>query len=262
MIDDINYYQILGVENTASPEEIKEAYRFMSKATHPDKVGSAGEVMFNLIGKAKEILLDDKMRKEYDLQISSGEENSPVQVEVTPMNDLLELITVASAHSIYTYLKRAHKEYYQSYPDNGDEPTLSIKPIDLITGVSLCEGNAQCVIPPNSKPGDMVAVKKGGSMVVSSRLTIDDSNPSQYFNAGKAFVVLMVNPKKIGANIPIKFNYSGSSYSFVLPPGSGSVSMVATQQNDNIKVISIDSRVKNKINDGDFVMKAKRFISS
>ena len=31
-----NYYSILGVSSSATPEQIKEAYRLMVKAHHPD----------------------------------------------------------------------------------------------------------------------------------------------------------------------------------------------------------------------------------
>ena len=36
-------YQILGITSTATPEEIKKAYRKMALENHPDKVGHLGE---------------------------------------------------------------------------------------------------------------------------------------------------------------------------------------------------------------------------
>jgi molecular chaperone DnaJ len=36
-----DYYNILGIQTTATPEQIKEAYRNMVKQHHPDVAGSS-----------------------------------------------------------------------------------------------------------------------------------------------------------------------------------------------------------------------------
>ncbi len=41
--DDERYYQILGVNTTASADEVKQAYRELVKKNHPDKVAHLGE---------------------------------------------------------------------------------------------------------------------------------------------------------------------------------------------------------------------------
>ncbi len=59
-----NYYDILGVPKTATPEEIKKKYRDLAKQHHPDKGGD--EEMFKKIGTAFETLSDPKKRQQYD----------------------------------------------------------------------------------------------------------------------------------------------------------------------------------------------------
>jgi curved DNA-binding protein CbpA len=70
-------YEILGVANTATSEEIKKAYRKLALQFHPDKNQGAlqeeASRKFREISKAYEVLSDPRKRQQYDLQfIDSG----------------------------------------------------------------------------------------------------------------------------------------------------------------------------------------------
>lgn len=63
----MTYYSILGVEQTASQDDIKKAYRKLAMKHHPDKGGD--EHKFKEISVAYDTLSDSQKRAEYDHQL-------------------------------------------------------------------------------------------------------------------------------------------------------------------------------------------------
>ena len=63
-----DYYEVLGVQKSASADEIKKAYRKAAMKYHPDRNpgDKEAEAKFKEVGEAYEVLSDDSKRQRYD----------------------------------------------------------------------------------------------------------------------------------------------------------------------------------------------------
>lgn len=70
----IDYYKILGLDKTATSQEIKSAYRKLARKYHPDL--NAGdkeaEKKFKEINEANEVLSNEENRRKYDKYGKTG----------------------------------------------------------------------------------------------------------------------------------------------------------------------------------------------
>jgi molecular chaperone DnaJ len=78
-----DYYATLGVKKTASPEEIRKAFRKAARKYHPDvnPGDKKAEEKFKEISEANDVLSDEKKRKVYDQVGFYSDQIDPAQAE-------------------------------------------------------------------------------------------------------------------------------------------------------------------------------------
>ena len=74
MVSYSSYYDVLGVEQTAGPEEIKQAFRKQALIHHPDKNRNSpiSEASFKVLNHARDVLADPVKRAEYDAYLATS----------------------------------------------------------------------------------------------------------------------------------------------------------------------------------------------
>jgi curved DNA-binding protein CbpA len=142
----MNYYELLGVEPRAGPEEIKQAYRERMKEWHPDKnplrQGDAEE-MTKVLNIAYGILSDPEQKKHYDriLRFSKGRSfehyvndgsfSEKIHTAANILKDMVE-----DVKELYCLFKDAVNGRYRLHPVNlgiiGGGLLYFILPTDLI----------------------------------------------------------------------------------------------------------------------------------
>ncbi len=79
-----DYYKMLGTSKSASPGEIKKAYRKLALKYHPDhnKGDKSAEAKFKEISEAYAVLSDPEKKKQYDMFGAEGFQNRFSQEDI------------------------------------------------------------------------------------------------------------------------------------------------------------------------------------
>lgn len=83
----MNPYDVLGIEKTATPGEVKAAFRREASKAHPDREGGSSERMA-AVNEAHAVLSDPDRRKRYD---ESGQTDQPRSVDEEATQMLAQL---------------------------------------------------------------------------------------------------------------------------------------------------------------------------
>lgn len=187
-----DYYQILGVSKTATPEEIKQAYRKLARKYHPDlnPGNKEAEERFKEINEAQEVLSDQEKRRKYDEFGQYWQQAGAAQGSRTPgarvdvggfdfdsygnfddfINDLLGRVGGAGRTGGRTYTYRTYtggdfdEDFAKAAPDTEAAITLTFS--EAFHGVQkrlqLDSETINVRIPAGAKPGSRVRIKGKG----------------------------------------------------------------------------------------------------
>jgi curved DNA-binding protein CbpA len=78
----VNYYEVLGVERSATEQQIRDRFRKLARENHPDRYRGPdkadAERRFQTLTEAVNILTNPNRRKQHDVEMSSGSKGGAV----------------------------------------------------------------------------------------------------------------------------------------------------------------------------------------
>jgi curved DNA-binding protein CbpA len=142
----VDYYELLGVDRKAAPEEIKRAYLDKVKAWHPDKNPDRikeAEEKTKILNQAYHILGDAERRKNYDrmLRFTQGKDfgefinDEAIRNKINKAYPALKKV-LQNVRELYAIFKDSVRGNYKLHPANvamiGGGLLYFILPADLI----------------------------------------------------------------------------------------------------------------------------------
>lgn len=167
----MDHYETLGVAKTASPDEIKSAYRKLASKHHPDRGGDTAT--FQKIQAAYDTLSDPEKKANYDMpQSFSGSNNG----QVPPNFDEMFKAAFGGFPGFEGIFGRQARQHRQT-PDRNRtlyfQTTISLEEAysgkDLIANITMPSGKQQTInakIPPGVHEGIILRLEGMGDDVI------------------------------------------------------------------------------------------------
>lgn len=129
-----DYYELLGVDEKASEDDVRKAYRELARKYHPDKTGGDKEAEERLkeISAAYDVLKNAEKRKEYDQQRAFGPDGFDFRgasATGADFSDIFSSIFGATGGP-------STRAYSQARRGNDLEAAVSISLNDVVSGVT------------------------------------------------------------------------------------------------------------------------------
>jgi curved DNA-binding protein CbpA len=171
----INHYDVLGVSRDASESEVRERFRLLARAGHPDRFREPGEKKvaeerFQLLTEAMNVLTNPARRKAHDLEL---EKNRPLSQD-----------PAAQARAYLAKGVRAYRE--GNFPEAIAQFDLSVKHYDKDAKAFHYLALA-CM--------KVVGQIRRGVDAIEAAIRLDGNNALFYRDAGKLYAQAGLNSK-------------------------------------------------------------------
>jgi len=254
-----DYYETLGVERTASQDDIKSAYRKLARKLHPDvNKAKDAEDRFKELGEAYEVLSDAEKRRKYDqlgARYKDGQDFTPPNGwqswssadndDSSSYSDFFE--------SLFGRGFRADEEvggfrhsYMNDRPGQDQEVRISVPLEDAFNGTERNITLRSAVRDQHGRPREtarVIRLKVPKGVVAGQRIRLAGQGASGYGKGapGDLYMIVDFDPHPmfkwegrdlymdlaitpweaaLGANVPVKG--PGGEVTLSVPPGSSS----------------------------------------
>lgn len=107
----VNYYDILGVERSATEEQIRERFRQLARQNHPDRYRgpdkSEAERKFQILTEAVNVLTNTEKRRQHDSEIAGGLDKGTV--------DFVQIAKAYLAKGVKAFKEKDMKAAYENF---------------------------------------------------------------------------------------------------------------------------------------------------
>ncbi len=171
----INYYEVLGVSHGASELEIRERFRVLARANHPDRFSDPArkkeaEDRFQILTEAVNILTNETRRKAHDFELEKHKPTSQDPQSIARV-----------------YLARGVKAYKEgNFPQAIVEFDLAVKHYDK-------DAKAQHYLALACMK--VVGQIRKGAEAIEAAIKIDPRNPTYRRDAGRLYIMAGLTAK-------------------------------------------------------------------
>lgn len=167
----MDFYQTLGVQETASQDEIKKAYRKLAAQHHPDKGGDTAK--FQTIAQAYSTLSDESKRAQYDDQRKGYDNIGGFRFNSTDINDLFGMFRGTDP------FKQAFQQQREQVRRKNRDLNIKVK-ITFKQSYTGAELEATYQTPSGKKENVIIRVPEGiqSGQTIRYQSLGDDSDPN------------------------------------------------------------------------------------